>query len=136
MAITLLADENIEGHFLRWVAAMRSDYWRVYWDHLALCGVSFPDVGLARGAPDFVVWHTCQRERIYLLTDNRNGDRPGSLEATIRLYNTPDSLPIFTLSDANQILQSRPYIERVVASLYDKLLSIDTLRGTGRLFLP
>jgi hypothetical protein len=59
-----------------------------------------------------------------------------SLEATINTHNTPTCLPIFTFSDADLILDSKDYRERVTESLYDYLLRIDSLRGTGRLFLP
>jgi hypothetical protein len=136
MAIVLLADENIEGQVARLADEMCGDYWRQYWDDLKLCTVRFADVGLAKGSPDSVLWHECQRQELYLLTDNRNGDGPDSLEATIRHHNKPDSLPIFTFSDSKKILQSRSYLDRVVESLYDQLLRLDTLKGTGRLFLP
>lgn len=46
------------------------------------------------------------------------------------------SLPVFTLSDADWIFHSKDYLERVTESLFDQLLRIETLRGTGRLFLP
>ncbi len=136
MAITLLADENIEGQVARITAEMRGDYWRPYWDDLNLRTVRFTDVGLVKGSPDSVLWQECQRQELYLLTDNRNGDGPDSLEATIRYHGKPDSLPIFTLSDSKKILRSRPYLDRVVESFYDQLLRIETLKGTGRLFLP
>ncbi len=115
---------------------MSGDYWRIYWDHLELRTARFADVGLASGSSDSFVWHECQRLQFYLITDNRNADGPDSLETTIRRYNTTQSLPLFTFSDADKILQSRSYLDRVVANLYDQLLRIDTLKGTGRLFLP
>ena len=58
------------------------------------------------------------------------------LEATIRAQNTPSSLPVFTLSDAERIFQSKDYAERVIESLLGKLLRIEELRGVGRLYLP
>jgi hypothetical protein len=45
-------------------------------------------------------------------------------------------LPVFTLSDADRIFQSKDYAEGVTESLFDKLLRIDGLRGTGRLYHP
>ena len=59
-----------------------------------------------------------------------------SLEATIRTHNAPDSLPIFTIGDADRILQSREYTEEVIESFFDQLLRLDTLRGAGSAFLP
>jgi hypothetical protein len=78
----------------------------------------------------------CQQKECCLLTNNRNDDGPDSLEATIRSANAPSSLPVFTFSDADRIFQSKDYAERVVESLFDKLLRIDDLRGAGQLYLP
>ena len=71
-----------------------------------------------------------------LLTNNRNDDGPDSLEAAIRQHNTADSLPVFTIGNVGRLEMSRAYAEEVVESLYEYLLRIDELRGTGRLFLP
>ena len=71
-----------------------------------------------------------------LITNNRNEDSPESLEATIRQHNTPESLPVFTIGNLDNFRLSRAYAERVLKRLYEYLLEIDSLRGTGRLFLP
>jgi hypothetical protein len=57
----------------------------------------FPALGLAFNALDALIWATCQREGLVLITGNRNDDGPDSLEATIRNENQPDSLPVFTM---------------------------------------
>jgi hypothetical protein len=49
---------------------------------------------------------------------------------------TPASLPVLTIANAQQVLQSRDYAERVAVRLLDYLLNIDNLRSTGRLYLP
>ena len=134
--IALLADVNIEGHVTRLVSQMQGSYWRDFWDHLQLHSSRFQDVGLSTNDTDAVVWQICQQQRLYLLTNNRNDDGPDSLEATIRALNTPTSLPVFTISDAGRIFQSKDYAARVVESLFDHLLRIETLQGIGRLFLP
>jgi hypothetical protein len=134
--IQLLADVNIEGHVTRLVSVMLGAYWRDYWDYLGLRSLRFPDVGLSPRDPDARVWQVCQQQQLYLLTNNRNDDGADSLEATIRAFNAPASLPIFTVSDAERIFHSRDSAERVIESLFDQLLRIDSLRGTGRLFLP
>lgn len=136
MVIRLLADVNVEGHVARLVARMQADYWRGLWDDLDLHALRFGDLGLSPRATDAEVWQLCQQQRLYLVTNNRNDDGPDSLEATIRALNTATSLPVFTLADADRILQSKDYAERVVESLFDQLLRIDALQGTGRLFLP
>jgi hypothetical protein len=82
------------------------------------------------------IWRTCQTEQLILITDNRNLDAPDSLEAAIREHNQPESLPVFTISDLKTFRKSRTYAEKVLEDLYDYLLQIDEVRGTGRLYLP
>ena len=83
-----------------------------------------------------MIWRTCQREQLVLITGNRNDDGPDSLEAVIRDENRPDSLPVFTLANANRILRDRGYAEQVAVRLLDDLMRIDEVRGVGRLYLP
>jgi hypothetical protein len=58
------------------------------------------------------------------------------LEATIRTHGTSQSLPVFTLADANRVLNERSYAERVSDRLLEFLFDIEGLRGAGRLYLP
>ena len=134
--IQLLADVNIDGHVRRVVALMQTDYWREFWDYLDIRCRTFRDVGLSRDDTDAHIWQVCQQQQLYLVTNNRNDDGPESLESTIRKHNAELSLPVITLSDADRVLQSSVFADRVVESFFDKLLRIETLRGTGRLFLP
>jgi hypothetical protein len=98
--------------------------------------LTFRDLGLAPDASDALLWQRCQEEQIILITANRNNDGPDSLEATLRTQNRPDSLPVFTVADAERVLHSGEYVGRVVERLLDYLLDIDNYRGTGRLYLP
>jgi hypothetical protein len=43
---------------------------------------------------------------------------------------------VLTLSNANKILSSRRYANRVVEKMLQYLLEIDNVRGAGRLWLP
>jgi hypothetical protein len=106
------------------------------WDHLGIRVCSFQDFGLSSNDSDDRVWQACQQHQLYLLTNNRNDDDPDSLAATIRTQGTATSLPVFTLSDADEVFRSKGYADRVVESLFDQLLRIDDRRGTGRIFLP
>ena len=45
-------------------------------------------------------------------------------------------LPVFTIANIPHLRASRDYANRVIDTLLDSLLRIDTLRGTGRLYLP
>jgi hypothetical protein len=93
-------------------------------------------VGLNPDAKDDVVWRYCQQHGFYLLTANRNQESDDSLEATIRRERTLQSLPVFTLADADRIYQSAAYLDEVVESLLDYLLDAENYRGAGRLYLP
>jgi hypothetical protein len=107
-----------------------------FWQHLGLTVPSFTDLGLDPRSPDVDVWRACQAAELILITANRNDDGPDSLEMTIRTLNTPQSLPVLTLADANRVLNERSYAELVCDKLLEYLYDIDGLRGTGRLYLP
>jgi hypothetical protein len=132
----LLADINIEGHVDLLVVLMKAEPWKEFWDHLQLEYFQFGDIGLLRESPDSLIWQTCQRLELVLLTENRNDDGPDSLEATIRTQCAAISLPVFTIANVPHLRASQDYANRVIESLIDALLRIDTLRGVGRLYLP
>jgi hypothetical protein len=113
-----------------------SDAWRDIWVNLNLSVRTFADLSLDADVPDADLWHVCQKEEVVLITGNRNKESDDSLEATINAHNTPASLPVLTLSDPDQFVQSRAYANRVVETLLQFLLGIDNVRGTGRLWLP
>lgn len=134
--LTLLVDANLDGHAQLLDMRLRSATWRELRDHLDIQFSSFEQAGLDRTAKDDVVWRLCQQRGYYLLTSNRNLESEDSLEATIRNENTAQSLPVFTLADADRVYQSPAYLDEVVESLLEYLLDEPNLRGTGRLFLP
>ena len=68
----ILADVNIQGHVDLLVILMQAEPWKLFWDYLQLPYLHFADVGLAPNTPDSLVWETCQREELVLVTDNRN----------------------------------------------------------------
>jgi hypothetical protein len=115
---------------------MQSSQWVDFWTTLGVTLLYFRDVGLTPESSDRAIWHKCQSEQLLLITNNRNQDGPDSLEATIRELSGPDSLPVFTISDLNMFRANRAYIGRVSEKLYEYLIDIDGLRGTGRLYLP
>ena len=132
----ILADVNIQSYVDLLVARMRSESWKIFWDYLNLQYFHFSDVGLPPEAVDSLVWETCQKNQLVLLTDNRNQADPDSLETTIRGRNTPDSFPVFTIADVRHLRKSRNYGEKIIDRLFVSLLDIENLRRTGRLFLP
>jgi len=131
-----MADHNIEGHFEVLLRIMRTVPWHEFWDELGLDLASFAGLDLPFDASDAALWQACQLHDVVLITANRNKDGDDSLEATIANRNEPDSLPVFTISNADQILTNRDYAIRVVSRLLEFLLDLDNIRGTGRLYLP
>jgi hypothetical protein len=89
----ILADINVGKQRRAILAMWTSESWRDLWSDLGLPVVKFPQVGLPHNASDAIIWRTCQREELVLITGNRNNDGPDSLEATIRNESQPDSLP-------------------------------------------
>lgn len=134
--ITLLADANIQGHIEGLMKRMQAEPWDGFWTALQISCLSFADVDLDAADTDAVIWQRCQERRIFLLTNNRNDDGPDSLENTIRTCNTPQSLPVFTIGDADRLKKDRSYSDQVIWALLEYLLEIDNILGTGRLFLP
>ncbi len=132
----ILADVNVEGHFHALMAIIQSDPWIEFWAYLNLQALRFRDVGLANDTPDRIVWETCQREEMILITGNRNAEGPDSLEETIRTQGTLQSLPVITLAKAERILRERSYAERAAIRILDVLTQVDRNRGSGRLYAP
>jgi hypothetical protein len=132
----ILADVNIEGQVDLLVARMMAEPWKLYWDYLQLQYLHFADAGLSIESPDLLVWTTCQEQGLVLITDNRNQDSRDLLESAIRGGTTASSIPVLTIADVQKFRHSREYVDRVVERVLEALLQIDTLLGTGRLFVP
>jgi hypothetical protein len=132
----ILSDICTEAQVRILVAVLNSPSWQELWSSLNLAYHTFRDVRLAPETSDSDVWDFCQREQMVLITANRNMRGPDSLEATIRTRSTIDSLPVFTVADAEEIFHSRTCADRVVERMMERLLEIDKFRGTGRIWLP
>jgi hypothetical protein len=132
----ILADINIGGHVDYLVSLMQLGTWNSIWSELNLQYARFGDVGLAPDAKDSAIWQFCQADGYVLITGNRNEDDIDSLQATIRARNTAQSLPVLTVSDPERLRKDREYADRLIESLLDALLDIESLRGTGRLYIP
>jgi hypothetical protein len=113
-----------------------SDTWREFWNDSGFVVENFPGLGLSHDATDAVIWRTCQREGLVLVTANRNRRGPDSLETVIRNENQPDSLPVVTVADANRVLRDRAYAEKTAERILDYLMRIDEVRGSGRIYVP
>lgn len=132
----LMGDNDIQGQFEDLLSLFLSDTWREVWDSLNLTIETFESLGLSRDVSDLVLWQTCQNRQVVLVTGNRNGEGPDSLEAVLQKWHDPRRLPVFTLAQPKRVRRSKAYAERVAERLLDYLLDLDNYRGVGRLYLP
>ena len=131
-----MSDNDVRGHVSRLMDICQSERWTDLWLDLQCVLHTFEDFNLSGDASDAMVWQACQDNDVILITGNRNAEGSESLEVTIRQRNTGDALPVLTLAVPDRIGRDSQYAEAVVARLFDVLVDIDVLRGTGRLYLP
>ena len=113
----ILADINVGKQRRAILAIWGSETWRDVWNALGLAVFSFPTQTLPYDASDELIWRTCQREQLVLITGNRNKRGPDSLEAVIQRENQASSLPEITIADPDRVLQDRLYAEQVAERL-------------------
>lgn len=131
----ILADNDVGGAVTALRRVLESEEWAEFSAALVLRFVEFEDLSLARDASDRVVWQTCQEMGAVLITGNRaSGD--DSLEQVIRDQARADSFPVVTIGDPQRLVRDRAYASECAIRLLDLLERIETLRGTGRLFIP
>ena len=71
-----------------------------------------------------------------LLTANRSMKGKDSLEQVIREESTSNSLPVFTIANADRLLNDVDYRGHCVESLIEITLDIDSYQGVRRIFIP
>ena len=128
-----LIDHNLKGHALILFGAIASQGWL---DILPIQFVNFTEVDLAIDSNDRVVWRLAQEKQMILLTANRSMKGKNSLEQVMREESTPNSLPVFTIANADRLLNDVDYRGRCVESLIEIMLDIDSYRGARRIFIP
>lgn len=137
--IGLLVDHNVEGHVARIFDVLFADDYIQLWNGLGLKIETCRSLGIPETTNDRTLWNLCQERGLSLVTANRNHDDENSLEAAIRDGNSSD-LPVYTLGDADRVLNDSTYALAVGVSLLEYLLDFErepeSVLGTGRLFLP
>ena len=128
-----LIDHNLKGHALVLFGAIASQGWL---DILPIQFVNFAEVDLAIDSNDRVVWRLAQEKQMILLTANRSMKGRDSLEQVMREESTSNSLPVFTIANADRLLNDVDYRGRCVESLIEITLDIDSYRGARRIFIP
>ncbi|MEW6499454.1 MAG: DUF5615 family PIN-like protein [Cyanobacteriota bacterium] len=128
-----LIDHNLKGHALILFGAIASQGWL---DIVPIQFVTFAQMKLPIDSDDRRVWQLAQENQMILLTANRSMKDKDSLEQVMREENTPTSLPVITIGNADRLLNESEYRERCVERLIQIVLDIDDYRGSRRIFIP
>lgn len=136
MASRILLDAQMTG-FIDYVRSLaNSPAWESITRGLEVTFTNFPEERLDSAISDREVWHFCQANRLFLLTDNRNDVGIDSLESMIRTANSESCYPVFTIGSRDRFANERSYAERFIEKLLEKLLDAEALLGAGRIYLP
>jgi predicted nuclease of predicted toxin-antitoxin system len=132
MKITVLLDHDTEGHVFFLEAGLKETGWDQL---LEIEFIRLRDCGIEESSPDNEVWRYAQEHGLLLITNNRNNDGETSLAATIARENTPDSLPVITVSNKESLRQA-DYRQRAATALAGIIIYPEDFRGAGRVFIP
>jgi hypothetical protein len=130
--LIILLDHHLEGQALMVWQSLLS----LGWLHLVSLRLTrFVEADLTATSSDRAVRRFARERGMILLTGNRNMDDEDSLERTIREENTPDALPVLTISNVNR-LWDRSYRDDCATRLVEMVIDLPRYRGVGRLFIP
>jgi len=130
--VTILLDHDIEGHAKYLQAGLRETGWD---SDLSIEFVRLRDLALSEEASDQDIWRFAQQHRLLLITSNRNQENETSLQAAIERENTPEALPVLTLSQANRLLLP-DYRQQAAHNLAEVIIYLENYLGVGRIYIP
>ncbi|MEG4282824.1 ACP S-malonyltransferase [Microcoleus sp. A006_D1] len=128
-----LVDHNFKGHARILLGSIASQGWL---DFVQIRFVMFEEVGLSIDSSDRVVWRLAQENQMILPTANRSMKDEDSLEQVMREENTPNSLPVATIGNADRVLNDSSYREQCVDRLVEIALYTGNYMGARRIFIP
>jgi hypothetical protein len=128
-----LVDHNLEGHGLLLSGSLTNQGWT---DLFTIRFVLLEEIDLPVTSSDRVVWRFAQANQMILLTANRSMKGKDSLEQVLREENTPTSLPVATIGDADRVLTDADYRDLCANRLLEIALYLDNYLGTRRIFIP
>jgi hypothetical protein len=131
----ILTDNDVIGAVRVLRRILASPAWVDLTVALELQFMELQDVALPADAPDVAVWQRSQEVGALLITGNRASGE-GSLDHTITERAGPGNLPVLTIGDPRRVIRDPVYARECALSLLDFVERIETLRGTGRLFIP
>lgn len=129
----ILVDHNLERHALILSGSINNQGWL---DLLPIRFVTLEEMRLSVESDDRAVWRFAQSNQMILLTANRQMKGQNSLEQVLREENTPSSLPVITLGDAERFLNDFIYREQCVNSFLEIVLYLENYLGVNRIFIP
>lgn len=132
MKIAILLDHDLEGRVVFFEAGLRETGWD---KDLSIEFKRLRDLNLPEDSTDREIWHYVQRERLLLVTNNRNRDNEDSLQTVVENENTSDSMPVLTISDQTKLIVPE-YRQQVVDKLAAVIIDLENYLGTGRIYLP
>jgi len=132
MQITILLDHDVEGHARYLQVGLRETGWG---RDITIAFVRLRDLGFPDDSSDQDIWRFAQQHRLLLITSNRNQENATSLQATIERENTPEALPVLTLSQANRLLLP-DYRQQAVHKLVEVIIYLENYLGVGRIYIP
>lgn len=128
-----LLDHNLGGHRIFLYSSLKKGGWL---DLIDIPMLTFADVGLPVDTSDREVWRYTQNHQLILLTANRNDSDADSLAQTIREENTPTSLPVLTVGDADRVMADTLYCKRCAERIVEIVMNIENYLGAGRIYIP
>src|SRR5262249_21155811 len=131
----VLADNDVGGAVAILRRILESGEDAAWLELLDVVFTDFESLGLPRNAPDRTVWQACQAPEAVLITGEPSGG-PCSLDQVINELSDETSLPVMTIADPRRVSRDSAYANACALRLLDFLDRIESLRGTGRLFIP
>lgn len=135
LLVKVMADNDVAGQLAVIRRIIESEGWLQCVQLSDIVYVDFPELNLVPRASDRIVWKACQAAGVVLVTGNRTGGQE-SLDQAIQELTTSTSLPVITISDTRRLMHDRLYAEACAIQFLARLENIDSLRGSGRLYIP
>jgi len=132
MTIRILLDHDIEGYAVFLETGLQETGWDRY---LTIEFLRLRDLDLSDDHSDQEIWRRAQRDRLLLITHNRNRDDEMSLQATIEKETRPDSLPVLTIPSIEKLVRA-DYRQQAAHKLVEVILYLENYLGIGKVYIP
>lgn len=131
--IDVSIDHNMEGHASVLRTVLPEEEWNAFGVGTFL---RLTEAGLDSSSSDRDIWRWIQQNRLLLLTGNRTGNDPDSLELTWRDELSSTSMPVITVANLRRIFADKDYRYECAICLADVAMTLDKHLGTGRVWIP